>query len=173
VTVLTQFLLFLSSFSPLFAVFALLDSFGRGWPTVLCVVLALVGAVIPVVVLPIVAWLVKDEPLHVATTQVRDGDALAYIATYLVPFAAFALSTQRERIALLIFFAMIAVIYIRSELFYVNPLFALVGYRLFQITTPMGASVVLITPRHFISSNTQLPVRRLGNYIFWEARAHG
>jgi hypothetical protein len=173
VTLLSQFLLFLSSFLPLFVVFALLDSFGRGWPTIVCAVLAVVGALIPLVVLPTVAWRVKDIPLHIATTQVRDGDALAYIATYLVPFAAFALSTERERIALLIFFFMIAVIYIRSELFYVNPLLALAGYRLFQVATPNGASVVLITPRRFIASGTEVPVRRLGNYIFWEARTHG
>jgi uncharacterized membrane protein len=172
VTAPAQLLLFLSSFAPLFGVFALLDSFGRGWPSILCLALSIAGVVILPIVLPIVARRVKDIPLHVDTVQVRDGDALAYIATYLVPFAAFALSTTRERVALLIFFVMIALIYIRSALFYVNPLLALAGYRLYQISSPKGASVVLITPRRFIGSATDVPARRLSDYVWWEARSH-
>ena len=172
-TAVAQLLLFLSSFSPLFGVFALLDSFGKGWPSILCLALSIAGAVLLPVVLPIVAWRVKDLPLHVDTVQVRDGDALAYIATYLVPFAAFALSTNRERVALLIFFMMIALIYVRSGLFYVNPLLALAGYRLFQISTTGGASVVLITPRRFVPSAVNVPARRLGEYVWWEATSHG
>jgi len=39
-TILAQGLLFLSSYAPLFGVFALLDTFGKGIPTVICIGLA-------------------------------------------------------------------------------------------------------------------------------------
>jgi hypothetical protein len=168
-TAFAQLLLFLSSYAPLFAVFALLDTFGKGWPSIVCVVAAVLGGLIPFVVLPLVKRRVFPLPLHVATSQIRDGDAIAYIATYLVPFAAIAATSTREKLALGLFFAMIAAIYVRSELFYINPLLALRGYRLFQVVTPKGTSAVLITRRRFLASESDLSARRLGSYVYWEA----
>lgn len=166
-TILAQLALFLSSYAPLAAVFALLESFGGGWPTRVCAGLAALGIVLPIGVFA-VARRLAPQTLHVASAQVRDGDALAYIATYLVPFAAVTATTTRERAALALFVLLIAVLYVRSELFYINPLLALVGYRLFQVTTPAGASVVLISKRRFLASDTNLRSRRLSDYVHWE-----
>jgi hypothetical protein len=44
-TILAQFGLFLSSYAPLFGVFALLDSFGPGAPTIVCIALAAAGPI--------------------------------------------------------------------------------------------------------------------------------
>lgn len=166
-TAVAQFALFLSSYSPLFAVFAILDSFGSGWPTKVCIGIAILGLLLPVVVV-LVAKRLAPQALRVESSQVRDGDALAYIATYLVPFAAITATTARQRGALGLFVFLIAVLYVRSELFYINPLLALVGYRMFQVATPSGSSVVLLTRRRFLRSGIDLSARRLGNYIYWE-----
>jgi hypothetical protein len=170
VSVLAQFALFLSSYAPLFGVFALLDTFGKGVPSGVCIVLALLGLALPGALFAAVRKL-EPQPLQVATAQIRDGDALAYIATYIVPFAAMAATTARERWAISLFVLLIAVLYVRSGLFYVNPLLALVGYRLFQVATPGGASVVLITRRSFVHSGTPIAARRLGQYVYWEAKS--
>lgn len=167
-TILAQFALFLSSYAPLFGVFSLLDSFGRGAPTIACVVLAAVGLLLPFVVLGATRSMASQN-LEVASSQVRDGDALAYIATYLVPFAAVTATTARERGALGLFVLVIAVIYIRSGLFYINPLLALAGYRLFQVTTTGGTSAVLLSrKRSFLPSNVEVQARRLSDYVYWE-----
>jgi len=168
-TVFAQFALFLSSYSPLFAVFGLLDSFGSGWPTRICIALAIVGLLVPVVVF-FIARRLGPQVLHVESSQIRDGDALAYIATYLVPFAAISATTARERGALGLFVFLMAVICVRSELFYINPLLALVGYRLFQVTTPTGSSVILLTRKRFLRSGIDLDARRLSEYVYWEKR---
>ena len=164
-----QFVLFLSSYAPLFVVFALLNTFGSGPPSIACALVAAIGVVLAVGVLIVARWKVPPTKLQIADAQVRDGDALAYIATYLIPFAAIGSTMGREQIAIGLFFALLAVIYVRSELFYVNPLLALVGYRLFQVTTLKGASVVLITRRRFVSSNSVTMARRLGAHVHWEA----
>jgi hypothetical protein len=166
-TVLAQFALFLSSYAPLFGVFALLDSFGRGWPTTICIFLAILGPFLAIVVF-LAAKGLAPQALRVESTRARDGDALAYIATYLVPFAAITATTARERVALLLFILLIAVLYVRSELFYVNPLLTLVGYRLFQVSTPAGTSAVLLTRRRFLPSGISLSARRLSDYVYWE-----
>ena len=167
-TVLAQFGLFLSSYAPLFGVFSLLDSFGRGTPTTVCLALTAVGVLLPFLVLGATRP-VASQKLEVADSAVRDGDALAYIATYLVPFAAITATTARERGALGLFVFVIAVIYIRSGLFYINPLLALAGYRLFQVTTTGGASAVLLShQRAFLPPDTDLQARRLSDYVYWE-----
>jgi hypothetical protein len=168
-TALGQIAMFLSSYSPLFAVFALLDSFGSGWPARVCAGLAIVGLLLPLGVF-VAARRLAPQSLHAESSQVRDGDVLAYIATYLVPFAAVTATTARERGALGLFVLLIAVLYVRSELFYINPLLALVGYRMFQVTTPAGASVVLLTRRRFLRSDIDLQARRLSHYVDWEER---
>ncbi len=87
-----------------------------------------------------------------------------------MPFAAITATTARERGALGLFVFLIAVLYVRSELFYINPLLALVGYRLFQVATPAGTSVVLLTRRRFLRSGIDLKARRLSDYVYWEDR---
>jgi hypothetical protein len=166
-TVLAQFGLFLSSYAPLFGVFGLLDSFGPGWAARVCLIVAAIGLVLPWIVLARARRL-ASQTLNVATSQIRDGDALAYIATYLVPFAAISATTARERGALGLFIFLIAVIYIRSELFYVNPLLALAGYRLFQVSTTAGTSAVLLSRQRFLRPQAAVEARRLSDYVYWE-----
>jgi hypothetical protein len=141
-TVFAQAALFLASYAPLFGVFALLDTFGKGLPTLICGALAILGAALPALVFGI-ARSVRSQPLHIATARSRDGDVLAYVASYLVPFAAMAANTDRQRAALALFVVLVAVLYIRAELFYVNPLMALAGYRLFDVDTKGGQPAVL------------------------------
>jgi hypothetical protein len=47
-TDLSQILMFWSSYAPLFAVFAILDSFGKGVPSLICAIAAGLGLVMPV-----------------------------------------------------------------------------------------------------------------------------
>lgn len=90
------------------------------------------------------------------------------MATYLVPFAAMSASTLRERGALVLFLALIAVLYVRANLFYVNPLLGVVGYRLFEVTTKSGTEAVLISSRRFLAPDQVCSVRRLSDYVYWE-----
>lgn len=167
-TVIAQLAFFLSSYAPLFGVFALLESFGNGWPTPACAGVAIAGPFVLAGVLLVVKRVVGAQDLTVSTAQSRDGDALAYVATYLVPFAAIAATTPREQGALALFVVLMAVLYVRAGLFYVNPLLAIAGYRLFQVATPATATVVLIARRRYLPSGVVLKARRLSDYVYWE-----
>lgn len=169
-TVLSQFALFLSSYSPLFLVFTLLGTFGNGWAIAINILIAAVGVIILSGVFYYAKLKLTDQKLEVATTQIRDGDALAYVATYIVPFAAMNASSTRDRWAILLFVVLIAVLYVRSQLFYVNPLLAIAGYRLFQVVTEHDASVVLISRQHFVRSHATIYARRLSDYVYWEVK---
>lgn len=168
-TAFVQSLLFLSSYSPLFAVFALLDTFGRGWPSLVCLGLAILG-VIGLAVLFLVDRGTAARPLEVASASPRDSDVLAYIATYLVPFADFEAASLRQRVAVILFVALIAILYVRLQLFYVNPLLALIGYRVYQATTVSGNSIALLSRRRFVAPASRLQAVRLSEYVWREKR---
>jgi hypothetical protein len=166
-TSFAQAILFLSSYSPLLAVFALLDTFGRGVPSGVCGAFALLGAA----ALPVLLRLgsgTAPQTLQVAKATPRDADTLAYIASYLVPFATVQATSGRERIAVGLFIAMIAVLYVRAELFYVNPLLALFGIRIFAVETLAGTPLVLLCRRRFVQSSSALSAVRISDYVWRE-----
>lgn len=167
-SLVAQTVLFLSSFSPLFCVFALLDTFGEGWPSIVCLVVAAASAVGLAVFLHIARDL-GTLIVTAARARHRDVDAIGYVATYLIPFAAMPGSEGRAKFAVMIFLAVVGVLYIRAFLFYVNPLLSLAGFRLFEIETETGRTLLVITRRMFIPANAELTVRTLSDYVFIEA----
>jgi hypothetical protein len=169
-TLAAELTLFLSSFSPLFVVFGILRSFGSGSASYCCYGVAALSALCLLVALRI--WQnFAPTSLDVARARHRDGDAIAYVATYVVPFAALGVADWRSRAALLLFLALIAVLYVRAHLFYVNPLLSAIGYRLFEIETPSGRVLLVLSKRKYVQTNSTIDVRTLSDYIFLDADA--
>jgi hypothetical protein len=148
-TPIAQLVLFTSSYSSLLIVFGLLDSFGKGLPSIICLVVAVLAILGLVVFMHTVRHLSSDK-LEVAHAKHRDGDAFAYVATYLLPLLGFDTAGWRGQLALLIFVIVLAVLYLQSHLFYINPLLSLAGYRLFEAETPSGRTLVLISKRRYL-----------------------
>jgi hypothetical protein len=168
-TGLAQAPLFLSSYAPLFLVFALLDTFGKGTPSVVCLALAGAG-VISTGLLFLLSRRVAPARLDVTSVASRDGDVLAYVVTYLVPFASISAHTGRQQAAVGVFVGLIAVLYVRLNMFHVNPLLALLGYRSYSLDTAGGTSVVLITRDRFVRPGRTLIALRIDNYVWMEPR---
>jgi hypothetical protein len=169
VTVLVAALLFLSSYSPLLGVFALLDTFGPGAPSIVCAVLAVLGAALAPVLF-FVDRATTPHTLEVARATPRDSDVLAYIASYLVPFATVDAHSGRQQAAVAIFMVLVAVLYVRMQLFYINPVLALLGYRIYQVDTAAGTPVTLLCRRRFVPPGTDVYAVRLGEYVWREKR---
>lgn len=166
-TALTQALLFLSSYAPLLAVLGLLDTFGPGAPSIACAAAALAGAVLlPLLLLR--ARRLLPSSLAVESASPRDSDVLAYVASYLVPFAGVAADTDRQRLAMGVFILLIAVLYVRAELFHVNPLLALAGIRSYAVQTPGGTPVVLLCRRRFVPPGSSVRAVRISDYVYLE-----
>jgi hypothetical protein len=101
----------------------------------------------------------------------RDGDTMAYLTTYIVPFLGLATAATRERAALAVFLAVVLVLYLRADLFYVNPLLAIVNYHVFEIEAG-NQVMILISKRRHLRSETSVNAHLLGNVVALEA-AHG
>jgi len=126
--------LFLSSYGPLFALLALRTyekSMTLFWLAVAALAISGLGVAIFFFA---VAKRAKERHWIVATED-HNGDVAAYAATYLLPFLAIFGASWRDVLALALFIVIIGVIYVESEMIYINPLLSLLGYHLFSVQT--------------------------------------
>lgn len=166
---LTKLVLFVSSFSPLLLVFALLDSWGRGLPTRICIALAVLSWIALWLVLRVASRLSR-VPVRAAIAKRRDSELLAYIVTYFVPFLTVPADSLRKGLALGIFVALIAIFYMQGEMYHWNPILGLCGYRVIEVGTSQQQTFSLITRRRYIPSGMELYLISLSNNVYWEPR---
>jgi hypothetical protein len=145
-SVLIRFLLFVSSYFPLALVFffLLFQQHFRIAATIL------VSGLIGLTGMAVYLYSVKRlAPFTVRVEQIqrRDGEAMSYIVTYVIPFLAVPFSVWQEGIALSIFFAVLAILYIHSNMIQINPMLNLIGYHLYEITLEDGSVQTLLTRR--------------------------
>ncbi|WP_148085693.1 hypothetical protein [Amycolatopsis thermoflava] len=162
-----QAILFTSSFSPILIVFALLDSWGRGLPSIICAAIAIVS----IAALPLVLRGTRQlnaVPMVVKVARRKDVETLSYIATFLVPFITVAADSPKKRVALGIFVALIALFYIRGEMYFWNPILGLRGYRAIEVELGSEEIVTLITKRKFIRAESEVRAIPLSHQIYWE-----
>lgn len=166
-SLLSEITLFGSSFAPLFAIFALLNTFGRGIPSIVCLVVAVVSLVGLAVFMGLARALAPID-VTVGPVRKRDQDAIGYVVTYLLPFVAIGATTWKVRVAVIVFVVIVGALYVRAHLFYVNPVLALVGFRLFEVEIDGAPSAILITRRHHLATGSALRVRTLTHSVLLE-----
>jgi hypothetical protein len=151
--------LFLSSYAPLFVVLAVRgthrDALSLAAGVALCVVAALS-------VLVLRYWIVKAQtfapfPTTVRRASPRDDLAVAYIVTYILPFAGVDLSSGRDLVALAVVFAITLIVAVRTNLFYVNPILNLLGYHIHEVEDADGRIVALISTRSYVRPDSVIP----------------
>ncbi|MDT4923664.1 MAG: hypothetical protein QOG01_1377 [Pseudonocardiales bacterium] len=143
-----RLVLFVSSYAPLLVLFAVLDSFGPGWPSAVCWSVAGTSVLALFAVWTLASRTAPDW-LRLSASRNRDADVMAYFVSYVVPFAAVDAST-RTKIALGVFGVILAALYLRASIFYIHPLLLLAGYHVYDATTDAGIPVTVISRRRFL-----------------------
>jgi hypothetical protein len=167
-SIIPRIVLFVSSFSPLLMVFALLDTFGPGWPSRACWIISFASIGLLYAFLRY-ARRIARVPICVALYRRRDQDVVGYVATYLIPFITFSADSLKEQLAVGIFILLIAVLYMRGEFYYLNPILAARGYRALEIETPGRDIAIILTRRNYIQRESELRAIPLGHQLYWEA----
>jgi hypothetical protein len=164
-----RFLLYLSSYFPLAAIFFFL--FFEKHKVIACVILGagVLGIIGLGIYLSIVARLTSFQ-VNVQSVQRKDSEAMSYIVTYVVPFLAVAFTTDwQQAAALSIFFFVLAIIYVNSNMIHINPMLNLVGYHLYEITTDDGGIYALVTKQR-VGRDQKLSVVKIGDEILMEKK---
>lgn len=103
--------------------------------------------------------------LEAAHVKPKDGDVLAYMATYLVPFLGVDLATVDGIVVFAVFLGVLGLVYVSSDMLFVNPLLAAIGYHTYEITDPDGHTFSLITRRRDIAPGAIIRPASAGRYV--------
>ncbi len=167
-----KLLLFGSSYAPLGVIFAFLF-WAQNEP-----VQALVAIAISAVCVGVFLYYFKvrvpsrsRSSIKVASFSRRDGDALSYVATYLIPFVTVPFFDKwQETVALLFFLLVLALIYINSDLIAVNPLLVMMRYHLYEITLVNGTSSCLFLSQDAMVTNIEISVFDISEGVYLQER---
>jgi hypothetical protein len=110
------------------------------------------------------------DKIKVDSVLSRDGDAMSYIVTYLLPFLAVKLSDVTDVASLGIVLLVIAILYVNSNMIYTNPVLNIVGYHIFEIQDDEGKTTALICKRAYIRTGSEIDVISLGDYVLLEKK---
>ena len=167
--------LFLSSYSPLFALLAL-RTYHKSTPMFDLSCAALIAALIGIAMFLLAAALGNRETHRVLSAESRDGDIAGYVTAYLLPFLGIFGASWRDVLALALFIALIGVIYVQSRMIYINPVLILLGYHLYSVqttTAPAGSDPAsppfrwLLCRRSELTPEDSIGVRQLaGETLF-------
>jgi len=100
----------------------------------------------------------------------RDENVVSYIASYLIPFVTFPLATLEQTIAISIFIGVLLVLYVNSNMIYINPMFNLVGYHLYEITIDSDDMPHYLIARRLIKPNKTLYFVEISENLYLEKK---
>jgi hypothetical protein len=100
----------------------------------------------------------------------RDGDAMSYIVTYLLPFLAVKLNDPTDVVSLGIVLFVIGLLYVNSNMIHTNPVLNIVGYHIFEIEDGNGKTTALICKRSYIRTGSEIDAISVGDYVLLEKK---
>lgn len=146
----------------------------RGWHDSRSTAIGLISvATISFIVLFVFLRFVKRlSPSKISVTAVvsRDGDVMSYIVTYLLPFLAVKLNDPIDVGSLAVFFIVIGILYVNSNMIQTNPVLNIVGYHVFEIEDGDGKTASLICKRAYIRTSSEVTTISLGDYVLLEKK---
>ncbi len=157
-----KFLLFLSSYIPLFIVLGFLhytnEVFVIGIAVVIIITLIFLGLLFKL------AGRIGSYPSKITGFKDINDMSLEYIITYIFPLLFLNYTDFGVVAGLLIIFVMIAYIYIRSDLIYMNPILNLLGYNIYKGVVD-ERNIIIISKRDAKDIGRQKIVR-LANKVY-------
>lgn len=166
--------LFGSSYAPLAVIFFFLYLSDHTVIALVCLGIAIASVAVLAIHFEVVARRQASFMNRATTVQTRDGDVLSYIATYLIPFVTVPFMDRwQEGAALLVFIAILAVVYVNSSMLHVNPILAVMTYHLYEITLDGGTSTSFLLARGKVRVGQSMEMVDLADGLFLRVKARG
>lgn len=106
-----------------------------------------------------------DEFVKIKSVENINSVNSAYLVTYIIPFLAIDFTNIFDVSSLALLFVVLAFLYIKSDMIYVNPILNFIGYNLIEIRTDRDDKLILITKEKSKSQLAKIKFRRLTNSI--------
>jgi hypothetical protein len=155
-----------SAFAPLIGLLAVIQapSLGRGIYVVFAV--CALSLLLLAIVLREVA---RIQEVAIRPKQVRRADekVLAFASSYIVPVAIAAFgkgdaATLAGTLALVVF---LAFIYVRGEMYHLNPTLAICGYHLYEVTATNDTVTMVLSRKAHLPQTEVIRARSIGEYV--------
>ncbi len=162
-------LLFISSYFPLTAIFCILLWQKYLLWAIIILLIGLSGLVILFLYFVLIAP--RRAKSHETITELdrHDGDVLSYVASYLVPFVSLDL-TGAQLWAVIVFLAVLLIIYVNSNMIYINPMLNIVGYHLYEIKIANNETSFYLLTRQRVGLRSVVHVARIGDTTFLQVK---
>ncbi|WP_150243882.1 hypothetical protein [Nocardiopsis quinghaiensis] len=175
-TKLAKFILFFSSYSPLFLMLAIkfkgndvdlrLFSLGHVQIFMFCLFFAGVAGLSVIIITDKRS---SAGPHEITQVQPAGTEAASYLAAYLLPFMTTSEPSGPDLVSYAIFFMMAALIHLHTSVAQINPLLYIMGYRVLKVRTKLGLNAYLVTRRH-IQENEVIKASKFGDDMLIERR---
>lgn len=166
-SIFIRLLLFVSSYFPLAVIFFVL--FLRKDPLTAIAILSFgtLGLVGLAVYLRVVN---RFGPISVKVKDVtkRDAESMSYIVSYVIPFLAVPFNGFEQGVALGVFFVVLAILYVNSNMIHINPMLNLGGYHIYEVTLEDETIHALISRKRRITRGATLSAIKVGEDILLE-----
>ncbi len=169
-TLLTRWMLFVSSYFPLAVIIAILFFQEQRILALSFLFVGLAGLLFLLGYFYIKAHRLSYERHKILSRHARGGEVMGYIASYIFPFVTFPLSGWQQIVSLLIFIGILGVVYVNSEdMLRINPTLNLLGYHLYEVTIEGGKDSYALITRRTIDQGETLHMTLIGHGIFLES----
>lgn len=114
-------------------------------------------------------WLIGGiSRVNVTEVEKRDENVVSYIATYLIPFVSFPFDTFDHILVLLIFVGVLFILYVNSNMIYINPMFNMAGFHLYEIKIESDKISHYLITRQIIKPDSTLYYVEISNNLYLE-----
>lgn len=161
--------LFVVSYAPLAAIIAVTHS-ARVWPPIEHSPFWVLGAVAIVGLVDayrLPTGLREKSNRTVSLTDIHDegGAVAAYLATYLLPFLGLEIDDWRSALALGLYFVVLLVVFLQTDLALVNPTLYVMGWRVVSGTWREERVLLLLPSRMTISEDEKIKVVTMDRFL--------
>jgi len=166
---LVRCLLFISSYFPLAVIFCILLWEKHLLWAVIILFIGISGLLILFLYFVLIAP--RRAKSHETITELNrhDGDVLSYVASYLVPFVSLDLAGV-QLWAVIVFLVVLLIIYVNSNMIYINPMLNIFGYHLYEIKIAKNETSFYLLTRQRVGLRSVVHVARIGDTTFLQVK---
>lgn len=163
---LTKILLFMSSYLPLWLIFGI-QFFAKGKTnTGLCMFAMCLASLLALIVYIRHAKSLSPISAKASNCCQKDGEAMSYIVSYLLPFIALPSGKPEDIMSLFIFLFVLAVLYINSEMIHINPVLNIMGWHIHELSLENGGHNVTLLAKRKIRNGDAVNVVSIGEDLY-------
>jgi hypothetical protein len=159
-----KFLLFASSYTPLFLILILQYLEIDDWKFLVGLIsLAVINVVWILLLFFVEKWGRRDFTVKKAVN--KTSDTLNYVITYVVALVSLDFTKWQDWVSLLILLSVIYAIFIHSNLLFVNPMLNLFGYKFYEVEVKEGGTVTIISKKR-LKADMKISIKKISDDIF-------